>query len=460
MTVTSRLAAAVLLGLGSSATYAVDLLDVYQRALQSDPVIREAEALRLATLERKPQALAELLPQLNAAGSINRRESEGSTTFLQALDPGPPPTTVIVNTDQETDSDFWQYQVELRQTVFRWDQWVTLQRADAEVAQAQIEYQAAEQDLIVRVAQRYFDVLAASDTLDAAVATAEAVERQLEQAEKRFEVGLIAITDVQEARAANDEAAAAVIAAKRVLSTREELLRELTGELFRELQSPGEDMPLKTPVPLDESEWVEVALEQNLALQSSRLAADIAKENVRLARAGHYPSLDLVLTHTGFDQNADQTNNGLTGPADADQTQDTISLQLNFPIYSGGAVSSSVREQVYRHRAARERLERVARETERATRDAYLGVLSEISRVKALRQAVESGRTALQATEAGFEVGTRTTVDVLNARRQLFQAVTNYARSRYDYVINLIQLQQAAGMLNRSDLDEINSWLE
>ena len=374
MTVTSRLAAAVLLGLGSSATYAVDLLDVYQRALQSDPVIREAEALRLATLERKPQALAELLPQLNAAGSINRRESEGSTTFLQALDPGPPPTTVIVNTDQETDSDFWQYQVELRQTVFRWDQWVTLQRADAEVAQAQIEYQAAEQDLIVRVAQRYFDVLAASDTLDAAVATAEAVERQLEQAEKRFEVGLIAITDVQEARAANDEAAAAVIAAKRVLSTREELLRELTGELFRELQSPGEDMPLKTPVPLDESEWVEVALEQNLALQSSRLAADIAKENVRLARAGHYPSLDLVLTHTGFDQNADQTNNGLTGPADADQTQDTISLQLNFPIYSGGAVSSSVREQVYRHRAARERLERVARETERATRDAYVGV--------------------------------------------------------------------------------------
>ena len=460
MTAISRLAAVVVFGLGGAASHAADLLDVYERALQNDPLIREAEALRLATLERRPQALAELLPQLDASGSINKRDTEGSTTFLQALDPGPPPTTVIVNTDQETDSEFWQYQLQLRQTVFRWDQWVALQRADAEVAQAQIDYQAAEQDLIVRVSRRYFDVLAASDTLDAAVATAEAVERQLEQAEKRFEVGLIAITDVQEARAANDEATAAVIAAKRSLSTAEELLRELTGELYRDLAAPGEDMPLKTPEPQDELEWVEAALEQNLALQSSRLATDIAKENVRVARSGHYPSLDLVLSRTGFDQNADQTNNGLTGPADADQTQDTISLQLNFPIYSGGAVSSRVREQVYRHRAARERLERTARETERATRDAYLGVLSEISRVKALRQAVESGRTALQATEAGFEVGTRTTVDVLNARRQLFQAETNYARSRYDYMINLILLQQAAGMLTRNDLDEINAWLD
>jgi len=460
MTASSRLAAAVLLGLGSAASHAVDLLDVYQRALQNDPLIREADALRLATLERKPQAFAALLPQVGASGSINKRESDGSTTFLQALDPGPPPLTVIVNTDQETDADFWQYQLELRQTVFRWDQWVDLQRADAEVAQAQVDYQAAEQDLIVRVAQRYFDVLASKDTLDAAVATAEAVERQLEQADKRFEVGLIAITDVQEARAANDEATAAVIAAKRVLSTTEELLRELTGELFRDLDSPGDDMPLKTPEPMEEDEWVEAALEQNLALQSSRLAAEIAKENIRLARSGHYPSLDLVLSHTGFDQTADQTNNGLTGPADSDSTQDTISLQLLFPIYSGGAVASQVREQVYRHRAARERLERTARETERATRDAYLGVLSEISRVRALRQAVESGRTALQATEAGFEVGTRTTVDVLNSRRLLFQAVTNYARSRYDYIINLIRLQQAAGMLTRNDLDEINGWLK
>jgi outer membrane protein len=460
MPATTQLAAAVLLALGSTTGHAVDLLDVFQRALQSDPLIREADANRLATHERKPQALASLLPQLDASGSINRTESDGSTTFLQALDPGPPPVTVIVNTDQKTDADYWQYQLQLRQTVFRWDQWVALQRADAEVAQAEVEYQAAAQDLIVRVAQRYFDVLAARDTLDAAEATREAFERQLEQADKRFEVGLIAITDVQEARAANDEAAAAVIAAKRVLATNEELLRELTGELFRDLESPDADMPLKTPEPEDEDEWVDAALEQNLALQSSRLAADIAKENVRVARSGHYPTLDLVLSHSGFDQDADQTNNGLTGPADADSTQDTISLQLNFPIYSGGAVSSRVREQVYLHRAARERLERTARETERATRDAYLGVLSEISRVGALRQAVESGRTALQATEAGFEVGTRTTVDVLDARRRLFEAQTQYARSRYDYIINLINLQQAAGMLTRNDLDEINGWLK
>jgi len=315
-----------------------------------------------------------------------------------------------------------------------------------------------------RVSQRYFDVLASKDTLDAAEATLEAVSRQLEQAEKRFEVGLIAITDVQEAKAAHDEAVAGVIASKRTLATNQELLRELTGELFRDLEAPGEDLPLATPDPENEDQWVNTALEQNLRLISSRLAADIAKENVRTARTGHYPTLDLVLTRQEFDQKSTQTNitdsGRFSGPSDQDSTQDTISLQLTFPIYSGGGTSSRVREQVYLHRAARERLERTARETERATRDAYLGVLSEISRVRALKQALESSRTALQATEAGFEVGTRTTVDVLLARRRLFDAQTAYARSRYDYLLNVIRLKQAAGSLGVPDIEQINGWLK
>jgi outer membrane protein len=310
---------------------------------------------------------------------------------------------------------------------------------------------------------RYFDVLAAQDTVDAADAALEAFSRQLQQANKRFEVGLIAITDVQEAKAAHDQAAAAVIAAKRSLATARELLRELTGESFDTLATPVDDMPLKSPNPENEEEWVRQALDQNLAVISARLATDIAKQDVRVARSGHLPSIDLVASRGDQDFTGDQVGRNQGGvsraPADQTQTTDSIGVQVTIPIYSGGATSSRVRQQVYLHRAARERLERANRETERSARDAYLGVLSEISRVRALRQALESSRTALQATEAGFEVGTRTTVDVLDARRRLFEAQTNYARSRYDYILNVLQLQFSTGTLDRADLEEINASL-
>lgn len=455
-----------LLGLGTAAD-AADLMEVYQRAMQNDPQIREADANRLASRESKPQALAALLPQINANGSYEKSEGDGSSTF-----PVNDPSTdeiVVLNRDVEDKLTTTTYQIQLRQTLFRWDQWALLKRADAEVAQAEADYQAAQQDLIQRTAQRYFDVLAAQDTVDAAQATLEAFSRQLEQADKRFEVGLIAITDVQEARAAHDQAAAAVIQAKRNLATSLELLRELTGESFDVLAAPVEDMPLKSPDPENEEQWVTTALEQNLRVISARLATDIAKQDVRVARSGHLPSVDLVAGRSGLEIDGDQTiiNPSLgTGPetrtvepADRDNVDDSIGVQVTFPIYSGGATSSRVRQRVYLHRAARERLERANRETERAARDAYLGVLSEMSRVKALRQALESSKTALQATEAGFEVGTRTTVDVLDARRRLFEAQTNYSRSRYDYIINVLQLQLATGTLKIEDLQEVNSYL-
>ena len=261
--------------------------------------------------------------------------------------------------------------------------------------------------------------------MQAATTARDAISRQLEQANKRFEVGLIAITDVQEAKAAFDNANAVVIASKRSLATAHEQLRELTGDPFESLSKLSEAMPLKSPDPEDEEQWVKTAMDQNSGLISSRLAAEIARDTISIRRSGHLPSLDLVASHTDFDSNETTTtvdvtsNTSLKGPTDSNFTDDTISLQLNFPIYSGGAVNSSVREAVYLHRAARERLEATARSTERETRDAYLGVLSELSRVQALRQALESSRTALQATEAGYEVGTRTAVDVLDARRRL-----------------------------------------
>jgi outer membrane protein len=205
-----------------------------------------------------------------------------------------------------------------------------------------------------------------------------------------------------------------------------------------------------------------MALQQNLALVSSRLAADIARENIGAARGGHFPSLDLVgsrykLKTNGVDTFTDGTPAGGTT---LDQNQRTIGLQLTFPIYAGGMVSSQVRQAVYLHRAAKERVERVARQTEHDARDSYLGVLSEISRVKALRRAVESNATSLRATESGYEAGTRTAVDVLQSRQLWVQAQTDYSRSRYDYMLNVLKLQQAAGTLSQQSLERINSLLK
>jgi outer membrane protein len=442
-----------------------NLLDIYERALQNDPQIREAEANRLATMEAKPQARAALLPQLTASGAWERLDTDVARVQLQQTNPQDPTSPIVPFTirTKADEVESLQYSFRLTQTLFRWDRWTALRRADKEVARAEVEFKAAQQDLLARAAQRYFDVLAAQDTLEAAQASLESFSRQLEQTEKRFEVGLVAITDVQEARAARDQASAAVIAAKRALASSQEFLRELTGGTFSALAAPGEDMPLKTPDPATEEAWVSAAMQQNLNLMSARLATDIAKEDVRSARSGHYPTLDLVAQSTRDEDNGDSISyrGGIRTPSSADGSTDTdvIGLQVTVPIFSSGAVSSQVRQRVYLHRAARERSERIARETERQARDAYLGVVSEISRVQALRQALESSRTALQATEAGFEVGTRTTVDVLDARRRLFEAQTNYARSRYDYIINVLRLKQAAGTLEQKDLAEVNSWL-
>jgi outer membrane protein len=444
-----------------------DLMAIYERALRSDPSLREAEANRMATLESKPQAISALLPQLSAASGYGLAQSDGNSVFTQVLpNPNPPPATLTVEVPNEFDQDSTtlQWRVDLRQSVFRWDEWVTLRQADKQVAQAEADYRAAEQDLAIRVATAYFDVLAAQDTLESEQAAKEAIARQLEQANKRFEVGLIAITDVQEAQSGYDQAVAAEILAKRNLATRKESLREIIGDYPENLQQPKAEIPLLSPQPEVEDDWVGIALKQNLTLLSSELGAEITRDNVSFQRSGHYPTLEIQGSYSGLDSEGERTSTrsgvSFTSPTDSDRTGYDISLQLNIPIYSGGSVSSKTKQAVYEHRAARERFERTARQTERETRDAYLGVVSEIARVKALKQARKSARTALQATEAGFEVGTRTTVDVLDQRRQLFIADVNYARSRYDYILNVLKLKQAAGSLIVDDLIEVNGWLE
>jgi outer membrane protein len=446
----------------ASAAPAADLLAVYQRALQNDPQLREAEATRLAALEAKPQALSALLPQLSGSGVVTRERDVGPTNTTEPVSaPGTPTELESFPFDGRVDTTTHRYGIDLRQNIFRWQNWVALKSADAQVAQAEADYQAAQQDLMERVSQRYFDVLAAQDDLEAQQVALTSIQRQLDQAESRYKIGLIAVTDVEEARAAHDSGAAAVIAAKRTLASTQELLREITGEGFDYLARPIEPFELANPDPVSEDRWVEMALQQNLALVSSRLAADIARENVSNARGGHFPTLDLVgsrykdLTN-GTDTFTDGTP---AGGSSVDQNQRTIGLQLTFPLYSGGMVSSQVRQAVYQHRAAKERVERVARQTEHDARDSYLGVLSEISRVKALRRAVESNATSLRATESGYEAGTRTAVDVLQSRQLWVQAQTDYSRSRYDYMMNVIKLQQAAGTLSVQSLEKINALL-
>jgi len=455
---------------------AADLLAVYQRALQNDPQLREAEATRLAVLEAKPQALSALLPQLTGNGLISREHDTGSSNTTEAvgLPPCGPtvpppcsssgtPTTIFESFpfDGKIDTTTHQYTVNLKQNLFNWSNWETLKRADSQVAQAEADYQAAQQDLMERVAQRYFDVLGAQDDLEAQQVALTSVTRQLEQAEARYQIGLIAVTDVEEARASHDSTAAAVIAAKRTLASTQELLREIIGDPFDSLARPIEPFEMANPDPISEDRWVDMALRQNLSLVSSRLAADIARENVSVARGGHGPSLDLVAMGGKLNTNAVDTFVGgaPAGGTTLDQNQRSIGIQITIPIYSGGLVSSQVRQAVYQHRAAKERVERVARQTEHDARDAYLGVLSEISRVKALRRAVESNMTALRATESGYEAGTRTAVDVLQSRQQWIQAQTDYSRSRYDYMLNVIKLQQAAGTLSEQSLQRINSLL-
>jgi outer membrane protein len=435
---------------------AEDLMAVYQRALSADPSIREAEANRRATREARPQAWSAILPQISGSASKDETESDSFTQQPREIDG----QVVIFGGTGTSQPETDRWSVDLRQNLFSWANWVTVRRAGREVAQAEADYQAAEQDLVLRVSERYFDVLAAQDNVEAQQAALDAISRQLEQAEKRFEVGLIAITDVEEAKAARDSGAAALIAAKRSLASAEELLREITNEKYQSLAKPRPDMPLNSPQPASEEQWVEASLQQNLALISSRLAADIARDNVRVAFSGHLPTLDLVASRSSSDLTSPiEFASGNRGEFINDSDDDSITLQFSVPIFSGGATQSRVREQEFRWQAARERLTRTTRQTERLARDAYLGVISEISRVQALRQALESSQTALKATEAGYEVGTRTAVDVLDARRTLVQAQTNYARSRYDYILNVLRLKLAAGNLDKATLDEVNGWL-
>ena len=451
-----------LLGLAQPGSAQEDLLNIYQRALQNDPVIREAEAIYLATLESRPQARSSLLPQLslNASATTAGSTDNTPTTDFQSGQP----TFAVISSQTERDST--SLSLNLDQIIFDKSRFVAFRQAGKQVLRADTDYELAKQDLLIRVAEAYFEVLAADDTLAAEQAAREAIGRQLEQAQRRFEVGLIAITDVQESQAGYDLSIATEISAQRFLATAREFLREIIGEYIADLASPATQIPLLSPEPANVEDWVRASFEQNLELTSSRITAEIALDDIAIQRGSRLPVLRLsgsyseseadTIRSTFFVDPAFNTVNPSTSAPEGYN----LSLNFSVPIFTGGFNSSRIRQAVYQHRAALETLERVARQTERQTRDAYLGVISEISRVRALRQAVRSSETALRATEAGFQVGTRTTVDVLVSQNTLARARTNFARSRYDYILNVLRLQYAAGSLSVENLSEVNDWLQ
>lgn len=414
-----------------------NLLDAYNLARQNDPALKAADAVRLARSEADPQSFSALLPTIGFSASTtdNHQETQNSSFFPS------------IKEDFNTHG----YSLTLTQPVYHHESWVALRQAKSTVKQAEADYAAAEQDLILRVAGRYFDVLAAQDDLEFANAEKESTARQLEQAKQRFEVGLIAITDVHEAQAQYDLTVAQAITADNALANAREALQEILGQYMDSVAGLKVEIPLISPSPDSPTQWADKAAEQNLVIQSAQYNLEIAREEVNRQRAGHYPSLDIV---------ASRSNNVSSSATGSERDSDAISLQVSVPIFQGGFVNSKTREAAYRQGEASQVLEQTRRNVLRQTRDAYLGVIAGISRVQAYKQAVLSSEKALEATQAGFEVGTRTIVDVLVSQSQLYRAKRDYARSRYDYILNTLTLKQAAGMLGEEDLKQINAWIE
>jgi outer membrane protein len=430
---------------GSAA--AADLLAVYQRALGSDPLWRQATATRLAIHETKTQAVLGLLPL-----DISANKNFIGIGSVQVKTPAYLAAGLTLN-------------------LFNWDSWVALKAADATVAQSEANYQAAAQSLMQRVSQQYFAVLSAQDTLTAEQSAYQSVQTQLDQAEQRYKVGLIAITDVAVARASRDSTAAAVIGAKRALATQEDLLRAITNENYASLAGPRDDMPLLNPDPASEDTWVSTAMAQNANLIASRLASDIAHDSLLTAYGGHLPTINVnvsrnwALEHGNFNNSTGSLGeaaligsvNGL--PTVLDTSDLFWSVGISVPLFTAGLTQSKVRQARYNWDAANAGLDFSSRQAEEQTRDAYQGVISQIAQVRALKQAVESDRIALQATQAGYQVGTKTVVDVLTTRAALLQDDTNYAQAKYGYLNDIVALRLAAGNLDRGTIELINGWL-
>jgi outer membrane protein len=415
-----------MLSLGAGAVHSETLVDVYNLALGNDPQFKGAQAGLKAAQEALPQSRANFLPSVDFSANYTE------------------------NSDKDIDP-YQSYSLSLRQPLYSQGNFVQRRTAESSVSQAESDFKAAELALIIDVADAYFGALSARDRLEFANAEKAADARQLEQTKQRFDVGLVAITDVHESQAAYDLSVAQAIAAQNDLDSSQERLREITGQYIDSLALLGETMPLLTPEPADLKQWTDTALTQNPTLKAAEESTRQARENISLQRSDNHPTLDFVVNYTNSDS--------IFASSQGTDDNTSASLQLGMSLFRGGATSSAIRQARAQYNQSNEVLEEQRRATQREVRNAYRGVLSGISRVQALKQAVVSNQSALRAAEAGYEVGTRTTVDVLNARRNLFGAQRDYAQARYDYLLNTLRLKQSAGTLQAEDVQRINAWL-
>jgi outer membrane protein len=418
--------------LGCASAQGADLITVYREAARTNPQLAAAAASLQAVRERRPQAMAGLLPNVGVSGTLDQTRQKNLND----------PKTVEDVTSKVASLD-------LIQPLFRYDRWIQLEQSDSEIARAEAEYAAARQELMVQVAERYFNVLDAQDNLEFAEAEKSAIGRQLEQATQRFEVGLIAITDVKAAQARYDLSVSQEIRALSLLVEAKDALREIAGEFYDELALLKPDLELLRPNPDSAEAWIERARQQNLSVLAAQAGAETARQEIRLQRAGHYPTLDLNANTIYFDRD-------FGGVVPQERHDSTIGLQLNIPLYEGGSVNSRTREAQSRFQEAQQLLQQQQRAAELETRNAFRGIRTDIAQVKALGESLSSTEIAVEAEEAGFEVGTRTIVDVLNAQREYFLARLNYARARYLYVVDQLRLKKAAGILSEDDLQEVN----
>tara|TARA_R110001592_G_scaffold363352_2_gene684797 strand:- start:64348 stop:65766 length:1419 start_codon:yes stop_codon:yes gene_type:complete len=453
-------AASLILSLTTSTTWAANTLTgIYELALQNDPQLRAARAEFLAGTETQNISRARLLPQINAVGQYSEDEYEGSST--QVLGQG-----AIFGRKGQTDSDAKNYSITLSQPIFDLPAWFSFQQGKELSQQAKLQFSADQQSLILRSADSYFEVLRTRENMETALAEEKAIKRQLEQTRERFEVGLLPITDVHEARAAYDNATVNTLEAKGALDIAFEGITVLTGQPHNELAGLMPEFPVTNPEPLNREEWVQFALQNNFSLQAARHARDAADENAKSKKYEYMPKLTGSMSYydnrssgdfRGTDVDSDQF---FTSPSKTDQDGQSIGLELSIPIFTGGLVSAEKRQAFQQFIQLKENHISARRNTVQQARSQHLQVLTNRARVNARNQAITSAKSALEATQAGYEAGTRNIVDVLIAQRGLYQATRDYANARYDYIGSLLRLKEVAGQLSPDDIHQLNAWLD
>lgn len=437
----SLLVSLLVMGLGYGLpAYPANLLDIYQLAERNDQVLKAADQERMAAQENIPIQRANLLPQIGATAGINySRTNVRSGGF-----PGAP--HLIKGSGHHIG-------LNLNQVIYNRIDDLTLDVADMQARQADLDYAAAQQDLILRTSEAYFAVLKANAGLQLSIASQDAFKNQLEQAQKRFEVGLVAVTDVANAQANYDKANADIITARNALDNARAALATIIGEEPPELDDVKTDLTTPGPNPHDLSAWTDLAAKQNLNLNSAQIGTRISQQNVAINRAARMPTVNLTGQY-GYNSTPNQfnglRNNTLNG---------TIGLEVNVPLYTGGRINAKSRQAAFQYQQTQNEVENLRRQVRQGTANDYRGVLTNISEITAYEQAVESARTSLAATQAGYQVGTRTIVDVLNAQIQVFSAMASFLNARYGYLTSSLKLKSDTGQLSVTDLKAINDQL-